>query len=142
MAIGECTNDAGAPSYLFHDPLEGIVGANLLPVDVGKGVVGERLGHAALDQIGRGVHPGRTQVFDDRPRFAVGRIAVLLGMDSLEHVAHFADPGRRHVAEDVPIKMNHAALPPRVGQILGGALHQAAAGIGDDELHTIEAAID
>ena len=94
------------------------------------------------DSRGRGVHPGRTQVFDDRPRFAVGRIAVLLGMDSLEHVAHFADPGRRHVAEDVPIKMNHAALPPRVGQILGGALHQAAAGIGDDELHTIEAAID
>ena len=29
--------------------------------------ISQRFGHAALDQIGRGVHPGGTQVFDDRP---------------------------------------------------------------------------
>ena len=65
-----------------------------------------------------------------------------LGMDSLEHVAHVANPGRRHVAEDVPVEMNHAALPARLRQILCGALHQAAAGIGNDELHAIEPTID
>src|SRR4029077_20886722 len=50
-------------------------------------------------------------------------------MDGLEHMAHLADLGRRHVAEDVPIKMHHAALPSRLGQVLGRALHEAAAGI-------------
>ena len=64
--------------------------------------------NAALDQIGRGVHPGGPQVFDDRLGFAIGRFPALLGMDGLEHVAHLANPGRRHVAENVPIKMDHA----------------------------------
>ena len=38
--------------------------------------------------------------------------------------------------------MNHAALPLCVWQILSSALHQAAAGIRDDEPHALEAAID
>src|ERR1700729_589588 len=63
-------------------------------------------------------------------------------MNGFEHVAHLADPGGRHMAEDVPIKMNHAALPPSVGQILRGTLHQASAGVGDDQLHAVEAAVD
>jgi hypothetical protein len=33
-------------------------------------------------------------------------------------MAHLADLAGRHMAEDVPIKMNHAALPPSVRQIL------------------------
>src|SRR5271163_690023 len=70
------------------------------------------------------------------------RVAVLVGMDRLEHMAHLADLAGRHMAEDVPIKMNHAALPPSVRQILRGTFHQTAAGIGDDELHAHEAAID
>ena len=130
-----------APIPLRQD-FKRVVGADLLPVDVGKGVVGQRFGHAALDQIGRRVHPGGAQVVDDRSRLSVGRVSALLGMDGLEHMAHLADLGRRHVAEDVPIKMHHAALPASVGQVLGGALHQAAAGIGNDQLHALEAAID
>src|SRR6476620_3192310 len=63
-------------------------------------------------------------------------------MNGFEHVAHLADPGGRHMAEDVPIKMNHAALPLSVGQILRGTLHQASAGVGDDQLHAVEAAVD
>jgi hypothetical protein len=31
---------------------------DLLPVDVREGVVGQSLAHAALDEIGRRVHPG------------------------------------------------------------------------------------
>src|SRR4249919_3176775 len=62
-------------------------------------------------------------------------------MNGFEHVAHLADPGGRHMAEDVPIKMNHAALPLSVGQILRGTLDQASAGVGDDELHAVEAAV-
>jgi hypothetical protein len=46
------------------------------------------------------------------------------------------------VAEDVLIKMNHAALPLSVGQIFRGTLHQASAGVGDDELYAVEAAVD
>ena len=39
MAVAECSNNTGPPANLFHDPLEWIVGSDLLPVDVGKGVV-------------------------------------------------------------------------------------------------------
>ena len=111
-------------------------------MDVRGGVIGQRFGHAALDQMGGRVHLGGAQIFNDRSRFALGRVAVLLGMHGFEHVAHLADPGCRHMAEDVPIKMNHAALPLSVGQIFRGTLHQASAGVGDDELHAVEAAVD
>src|SRR3982074_2825556 len=51
-------NDTGPPTNLSHDPLERVVGAYLLPVDVREGVVGERFGHAPFDEVGRRVHPG------------------------------------------------------------------------------------
>ena len=35
--------------------------------------------------------------------------------------------------------MNHAALPTRLRQVLRGALHEPAAGVGDDQLHALEA---
>src|SRR3981189_3109601 len=55
-------NDTGPPTNLSHDPLERVVGAYLLPVDVREGVVGERFGHAPLDEIGRRVHPGESTI--------------------------------------------------------------------------------
>ena len=98
-------------------PLERVVGAYLLPVDVWEGVVGERFGHAPLDEIGRRVHPGGAQVVDDRARLSVGRVPALLGMDSLEHMAHLADFGRWNVAEYIPVEMHHATLPASFGQV-------------------------
>ena len=101
MAIGECADDTGTPPNLFHDPLEPIVGADLLPVDVGKGIVSLRRVNAALEPNRPRYSSWRPagQVFNDRPRFAVGRVAVLLGMYSLEHVAHLANSARRYVTE-------------------------------------------
>jgi hypothetical protein len=101
--------------------------AYLLPVDVRESVVGERFGHAPLDEIGRRVHPGGTQVVDDRARLSVGRVPALLGMDSLEHMARLADFGRWKVAEYIPVEMHHATLSASFGQVLGGALRQATA---------------
>ena len=46
------------------------------------------------------------------------------------------------MAEDIPVEMHHAALPSRLWQVLSRALHQAAAGIRNDQLHAREAAID
>ena len=74
----------GSAENLSHDPLERVVGAYRLPVDVREGVVGERFGHAPLDEIGRRVHPGGAQVVDDRARLSVGLVPALLGMDSLD----------------------------------------------------------
>ena len=85
--------------------------------------------------------PG-AQVVDDRSRLPIGRVPAFLSMDSLEHMAHLADLGRRHVAEDIPVEMHHAALPSRLWQVLGRALHQATAGIRNDQPHALEAAID
>ena len=142
LAIRECPNDTGTPADLSHDPLQWIVGSNLLPMNVWEGVIGQRLLHAPLDKIGRGVHPGSAQIVDDRPCLSVGRITAFLRMDGFEHVAHLADLCRWHMAEDVSIKMHHAALPLGFRQVLRGTLHQAAAGIRDDQLHALEATID
>jgi hypothetical protein len=38
--------------------------------------------------------------------------------------------------------MHHATLPASFGQVLGGTLNQAATGIGNDQLHAREAAVD
>ena len=130
----------GSADDFSHDPLERVVGVYLLPVDVREGVVGERFGHAPLDEIGRRVHPDGAQVVDDGARLSVGRVPALLGMDSLEHMAHLADFGRWNVAEYIPVEMHHATLPASFGQVLGGALREATAGIRNDQLHALEAA--
>ena len=46
-----------------------------------------------------------------------GRVSALLGMDGPEHMAHLADLDRRHVAEDVSVKIHpcNAASEPRAG---------------------------
>ena len=136
----ERSSDTGPPTNFPHDPLERVVGAYLLPVDVREDVVGERFGHAPLDEIGRRVHRGGAQVVDDRARFSVGRVPVLLGMDSLEHMAHLADFGRWNEAEYILVEMHHATLPASFGQVLGGALRQTTASIRNDQLHALEAA--
>ena len=40
LAVGECAHRAGSSPDLLHDALEWIVGADLLPVDVRKCVIG------------------------------------------------------------------------------------------------------
>ena len=71
---------------------------------------------------------------NDLGRFALGGRQVLLGVDGLEHQRHLAQLAGRHMAEDVAVEVHHAALPARLGEELGGALDQAHAGIGDDQL--------
>jgi hypothetical protein len=61
-------------------------------------------------------------------------------MDGLEHQGHLAQLAGRHVAEDVAVEVHHAALPARLGEVLGRALDQAHAGIGDDQLDAAQAA--
>ena len=111
-------------------------------MDVRKGVVGQRLGDASLDEISGRVHPGGAQIVDNGSRLPVSGFAALLSMNSLEHMADLPDLGRWHVAEDIAVEMNHAALPSRLGQVLRRAFRQAAAGIGNDQLHPFEATID
>ena len=77
---------------------------------------------------------------DDLGRFALGGWQVLLGVDGLQHQRHLAQLAGRHVAEDVAVEVHHAALPARLGEVLGGTLDQAHAGIGDDQLDAAQAA--
>ena len=46
------------------------------------------------------------------------------------------------MAEDIPVEMQEAALPARLGQVLGDALDQAAARVRGDQLDAGEPAID
>ena len=133
----ECVDESS------RDPFERVVGAE----SYASGCRERRSRSASRGRRARLDRPrcssGRPAELDDRAGLAVGRVAVLLGMDGFEHVAHLANLGGRHMAEDVPIKMNHAALPPSVWQILRGAFYRpAGAGIGAGALHSVEAAID
>jgi hypothetical protein len=75
------------------------------------------------------VEPG-----NDLACLALSRREIFLGMDGLEHQGDLAQLASRHVAEDVAVKMHHAALPARIGEELSDALDQAHAGIGDNQL--------
>jgi hypothetical protein len=46
------------------------------------------------------------------------------------------------MAEDVAVEMHHAALPARVGQIVGDAFDEATARVRDDQLHAAQAPVD
>ena len=59
-------------------------------------------------------------------------------MDRLEHQGSLAQLAGRHVAEDVAIEVNHAALPAHVGEELGSAMDQTHAGVGDDQFDTLQ----
>ena len=63
-------------------------------------------------------------------------------MNGFEHVAHLANPGRRDVAEDVAVEMDRAALVAASGRKSADALDKAPAGVGNDQLHALEAAVD
>ena len=97
-----------------------------------------------LNEVGCLAHLASPQLFDDRLCFVVGRLTTLLGMNGLEHVAHRANLGRRHVAENVAIEMHHAALVARLGQKIRDAFDKTSAGVGNDQLHTFKfkAAVD
>src|SRR3954453_18017971 len=136
------TDDPGSAADLSHDPLERVVRPDLLPVNVWKGVVGQRLMDALLDEVGGLAHFTGSKILDDHIGFLIGGCPALLCVDSLEHVAHITDPCCRHVAEDIPVEMHHAALPASLGEIVPDALDQPAAGVGNDQLHALEAAID
>src|SRR6516165_3804513 len=137
LAVGECAHHAGSSPDLLHDALEWIVGPDLLPMNIRKSVVTQRLLHAAFDEIGGCGHPRGAQIRDDRAGLVVGSLTALLGMDGLEHMADLANLRRRHMAEDIAIKVHHAALPAGFRQILRGTLDKTAAGIGNDQPHAL-----
>ena len=84
-------------------------------MNVRKSVVGQRLVDSLLDEVGCLAHLAGSQILDDCFGLAVGGLPALLCMNGLEHVAHFTDPGRRHMAEDIAVEMHHATLPACLG---------------------------
>ena len=68
-----------------------------------------------LDELGCLAHLAGSQIFDDCFGLPFGCLSALLRMNGLEHVAHFADLRRRHMAEDIPVEMHHATLPACLG---------------------------
>jgi hypothetical protein len=51
LTVGERSDDGGSSPDLAHDALEGVVGADLDPMAVGEGVVGEHLGDVRVDEV-------------------------------------------------------------------------------------------
>ena len=139
LAIRERTDDAGPASDLSHDPLEWIVGADLLPMDIRERIVGQCLLRRSVQRVRLPCPSSAAADHRRSPRPFVGRGPALLGMDGLQHVADITNLRRRHVAEDVAVEMHHAALPAAPRQILRDTLGKPAAGVGNDQLDALEA---
>jgi hypothetical protein len=119
--------------------LQRVVGSDLLPMNVREAIVGQGLVDGLLDEVGCFAHLACPQVADDRLCLVVGGLPALLGVNGLEHMAH---PGRRDVAKDVAVEMHHAALVARLRQEIRHALDKAPAGVGNDQLHALQAVVD
>lgn len=66
LAVGKGTDHAGPSSDLAHDPLERVVGAELDPVAVGEGVVGQSLADVGLDELRRAHKTLAAELVDHR----------------------------------------------------------------------------
>src|SRR6202166_270461 len=115
---------------------------DLLPMNVREAIVGQSLVDGLLDEVGCFAHLACPQVANDRLGLVVGGLPALLGVNGLEHMAHLTDPGRRDVAKDVAVEMHHAALVARLRQEIRNALDKAPAGVGNDQLYALQAAVD
>ena len=115
LAVRKGAHDACSAADLSHDALQRIVGPNLLPVNVREGVVGQRLVDTLLDEVSCLAHLAGPKILDDSSGLLVGGRSALLRMNGFEHVAHVTDLCRRHMAEDIAVEMNHAALPAGLG---------------------------
>src|SRR5690242_10541079 len=84
---------------------------DLLPVDVGKGIVRQRLVNSLLDEIGRLAHLAGAQFGDDCIGLFFGSVPAFLRMNGLKHMANFPNLGRGDMAKDVPVEMHDTPLP-------------------------------
>jgi hypothetical protein len=66
-------------------------------VNVGKGVVRQRLLDHLLNNFGRLAHLAGPQVGDNRVSFPLSSFPAFLRMDGLDHLGHFANFGWRNV---------------------------------------------
>ena len=69
------------------------------------------------------------------------RRSVFLRANRFEHACDFSDLVVWRVREHVAIKMDDTSLPSSLRKELRCGFNQAAAGIGDDQLHAFESAI-
>ena len=135
-AVGEGAHDARPPADLPHDPLQRIVGADPRPVLAWEGHVAERLGHALFDDLGGLGELHLVKLRHDVGRLLLGRLAVLLGVDRLEHRHHFPGLARGHDREHVAEPVDHATLPGGLGVKLAERFDQPQALVADHEFHT------
>lgn len=96
---------------------------------IGEAVVGQRLMAVLFEQLsGLGQLHG-LQLGDASIHLPGCRFSAFLGMDGCKRLRDYPALTLGDETEDVAVEMHHAALPLRLGIDLGGALHQATAGI-------------
>src|SRR5688500_11500501 len=103
--------------------------------------VAERLGHAVFDDLGGLGELYVLELRHDVSRLLLGRLAILLGMDRLEHGHHLPSPACRNHREHVPKPMNHATLPGGLWVKLSERFDQPQALVADHELDAIQPAL-
>lgn len=70
--------------------------------------------------------------------FDGGGFDVFCGVNGLEHGGDFMHLRRRHMAENVAVPVNHAALPADIQEELVNPFDQTRAGVGDGQLDALQ----
>jgi len=72
LTIRESANHSRPTSDLPHDALQWVVCSDLLPVDIGEGVVAQGLVYRLLDEISSLAHLQKPELGNDGPRLLIG----------------------------------------------------------------------
>src|SRR3954471_5480424 len=136
--VGEDADDVGAALDLAVEALERVGRVQLGPVDGGEGHVGEDVG---LSLVHQGCELGDLgpELVGDAAPLRLGGLGIVLGEgggDEGRDDAPSASPG---MSERVAHEVHAAALPSRAEHLRDRRL-DALVSVGDDELHTPEAA--
>ena len=94
------------PDFL-HDPLQRVVGAQVPPMRLGKGIIAERLMGTLTNDLRRGMKLPVRELGHDDFDLVLRRLAVFLGVNGLEHHRHFGQAVVGHHAEHIAIEVDY-----------------------------------
>ena len=141
LTIREAADNPCSSSDLLHKPLQGVICSYSCPMFHWEGHVGERIQKRLGDLLRCFIEFHGFKPFNDSFSFFNRRLAVLLGVDRLEHISHFAHKLIRHYRENVPVEMHYATLPFCPFKTLSLRFYKANATIRDQELYAMEPAL-
>ena len=138
FSVRESPDHLCATFDLAIQSLQSVVAPDPDPVLGREGHKRQRLLKSRLNGLCRFAELHCSELFDHLLCFLPSGRFILLCVDRFQHLGNRADLLIRHGGEDVPVKVNGAALILGVGKNLTYRFHHTEGFISDDKLYTAE----